>query len=45
MSVRNWLSSLLPTFRKRRDREQEFNRELESHLEIETEEFLDSGLS
>jgi predicted permease len=45
MSMRNWLSSLLPASRKHRDREKEFNRELESHLEMETAEFLDSGLS
>jgi hypothetical protein len=45
MSFRNWLSSLLPTFRNQRDREKEFNRELDSHLEMETQELLDSGLS
>jgi hypothetical protein len=45
MSVRNWFRSRLPPFPERRDRENEFNREVESHLEMETEEFLNSGLS
>ena len=45
MSVWKWLSSRLAAFRERRDREKDLNRELESHLELETEEQLDSGLS
>ena len=45
MNVRNWFRSRLPSFRERSDREKEFNREVESHLEMETEEFLNSGLS
>jgi len=45
MSFRNWLGSRLPAFWNRRDREKEFNRELESHLEMETQELPDYGLS
>ncbi len=45
MSVWNWLSSRFAAFREPRDREKELNRELESHLDLEAEEQLDSGLS
>jgi hypothetical protein len=45
MSVWDWLSSRLAAFRERRDREQELKREMDSHLELEAEEQLDSGLS
>jgi predicted permease len=45
MSVWNWLSARFAAFRERRDRQKELNRELESHLELEAEEQIDSGLS
>jgi len=45
MNVWNWLTSRLTTFREHHDRENELNRELESHVEMEMEEQLDSGLS
>src|SRR5258708_5030333 len=44
VSIRNWLSSRLVVFRERRDREKELDREMESHLELEAEEQVDSGL-
>jgi len=45
MSIANWLRSRLAAFLWRRNRENEFNRELESHLELEVEEQQDSGLA
>ncbi len=48
MSVWNWLSSRLPgpqRLRRPRNRAKEFERELESHLELEAEEQQESGLS
>jgi predicted permease len=45
MSIWNWFSSRLAAFRKRQDREIEFNRELESHLDLEAEEHQGIGLS
>src|SRR6266480_2088276 len=45
MSVRNWLSSRLAAFRKRRDREKDLDRELKAHLDLEAEEQQESGLS
>src|SRR4029077_17048793 len=45
MSIWNWFSSRLAAFRKRQDREIEFSRELESHLDLEAEEHQAPGLS
>jgi predicted permease len=45
MRIWNWFSSRLAAFRKRQDREIEFNRELESHLDLEAEEQQSIGLS
>jgi len=45
MSLWNWLGARLAAFRERPDREKELNRELDSHLELEAEEQLESGLS
>jgi predicted permease len=45
MRVWNWLSSRLAVFRERRDRDKELDWELQSHLELEAQEQLESGLS
>jgi len=45
MSIWNRLGSRLPGLRKRRERLEELERELESHLELEAEEQRESGLS
>jgi putative ABC transport system permease protein len=41
----NWLGSQFARLRKRRESEQELDRELQSHLEMEAEEQRDSGLA
>lgn len=45
MSIGNWLSSRLAGLRGRQNRAEEFDRELESHLELEAGEQQESGLS
>jgi hypothetical protein len=45
MSLWNWVTSRLAAFRERRNPEKDLYRELASHLELEAEEQLDSGLS
>jgi predicted permease len=45
MNLRNWFRSRLAGFRKRQGREEELDREMESHLGLEVEEQLESGLS
>ncbi len=45
MNVQNWLRTLRTRSRPRRNREEEFKRELEAHLELETEEQQDSGVT
>jgi hypothetical protein len=44
MSVWNWLRSRVALASRRRNREKELDREIESHLELEAEEQRDSGL-
>jgi putative ABC transport system permease protein len=41
----NWLGSHFGRLRKQRDSEQELNRELQSHLQLESEEQQESGLA
>jgi putative ABC transport system permease protein len=44
MSVWDWLRMRFARFSRRRNREEELDREIESHLELEAEEQRDSGL-
>jgi putative ABC transport system permease protein len=45
MRIWNWLSSRFINFKRRRDLEQDLNRELQSHLELETQEQEASGMA
>jgi predicted permease len=45
MSEWNWIRSRIARLRVGQNRERDFDRELESHLELEAEEQLESGLS
>jgi hypothetical protein len=44
MSIWNWLRSRLAAFQRRRNQDKDFNRELESHLDLEAEEQQETGL-